>query len=319
KDNLGSTRVVTDSTGSKLEESNYLPYGENLENSDETFGFTGKEQDLSGLTYFGARYYDPSLGVFVTVDPIKDGMNHYQYAASNPLKYVDPTGTRLHIIPFFSGPYEVEWLQGESTSEDVRERILNKVVGDFNLFFGQEILEVEMLSIGRIGFTELEENPTFETEEQTKIYEMLSTIINHDLTARVYAMNKPAGDAETYHKKDIILRAIYNPSESFEANYGADRNLINFSPFSVLVHELAHISEAILQGSDSKSSNEAYAVRHENYARKVLGMSERVYYRQYEKRNRYEMITPENFDKYVKHFWFITIVPRESLEIYSKD
>lgn len=102
KDNLGSTRVVTNKDGDILEESNYLPYGENLGSSDETFGFTGKELDDSGLTYFGARYYDPSLGVFTTVDPIKDGMNHYAYANNNPMKYVDPTG--LYADSNFIGP-----------------------------------------------------------------------------------------------------------------------------------------------------------------------------------------------------------------------
>ncbi|MBU3940371.1 MAG: RHS repeat-associated core domain-containing protein [Nanoarchaeota archaeon] len=92
KDNLGSMRVVTNETGSKLEENTFLPYGENLEQSEETFGFTGKERDTSGLTYFGARYYDSSLGVFVTVDPIGDGINWYQYAASNPINRIDPLG-----------------------------------------------------------------------------------------------------------------------------------------------------------------------------------------------------------------------------------
>ena len=92
KDNLGSTRAVTDLSGEVLEESTYLPYGENLDSSRETFTFTGKELDSSGLQYFGARYYDPSLGRFITLDPIKDGVNHYVYVSNNPLKYIDPTG-----------------------------------------------------------------------------------------------------------------------------------------------------------------------------------------------------------------------------------
>ncbi|MBU3940896.1 MAG: hypothetical protein KKH88_03165 [Nanoarchaeota archaeon] len=95
KDNLGSTVRVTDEEGNVLEENTYLPYGENLESSDETFTFTGKERDFSGLQYFDARYYDPNLGVFTTVDPVKDRINWYQYAASNPMKYVDPTGTTI--------------------------------------------------------------------------------------------------------------------------------------------------------------------------------------------------------------------------------
>ncbi|MFH1840127.1 MAG: RHS repeat-associated core domain-containing protein [Nanoarchaeota archaeon] len=106
KDRLGSTTVVTDESGAIVESNTYLPYGENLGNSDETFGFAGKERDVSGLTYFNARYYDPSLGVFTSVDPGRDGMNWYQYTASNPIKFVDPTGT-VRISFFNKFPMEV--------------------------------------------------------------------------------------------------------------------------------------------------------------------------------------------------------------------
>ena len=92
KDNLGSTRVVTNEFGDITESNTYLPYGENLDSSREIFTFTGKELDSSGLQYFGARYYDPNIGRFISVDPIGDGGNWYEYAASNPLKFVDPSG-----------------------------------------------------------------------------------------------------------------------------------------------------------------------------------------------------------------------------------
>jgi len=93
-DNLGSLRVVTDKDGKVKEANTFLPYGEALDNSEETFTFTGKELDSSsGLQYFGARYYDPSIGRFITVDPIGDGINWYSYANNNPLKFVDPSGT----------------------------------------------------------------------------------------------------------------------------------------------------------------------------------------------------------------------------------
>ena len=92
KDNLGSTRVVTNEFGDITESNTYLPYGENLDSSRETFTFTGKELDSSGLQYFGARYYDPSLGRFITLDPIKDGVNHYAYVGNNPMNRIDPDG-----------------------------------------------------------------------------------------------------------------------------------------------------------------------------------------------------------------------------------
>ncbi|MEA1993091.1 MAG: RHS repeat-associated core domain-containing protein, partial [Euryarchaeota archaeon] len=58
------------------------------------------EQDATGLYYFGARYYDPLIGRFITTDPVKgDQMNPqtfnpYVYCLNNPLKYIDPAGER---------------------------------------------------------------------------------------------------------------------------------------------------------------------------------------------------------------------------------
>jgi RHS repeat-associated protein len=95
KDHLGSTRVVTDASGNKVAEYKYAPYGEK-ETSTGTgsdYQFTDKTTDAStGLSYYGARYYDPEVGRFITVDPGKDGMNWYAYANDNPLIFVDPTG-----------------------------------------------------------------------------------------------------------------------------------------------------------------------------------------------------------------------------------
>ena len=44
------------------------------------------------LYYFNARYYDQTIGRFINVDPIQDGLNWYVYANNNPLNRVDPTG-----------------------------------------------------------------------------------------------------------------------------------------------------------------------------------------------------------------------------------
>ena len=57
--------------------------------------FSSKELDSeTGLCYFTRRYYDPTLGRFVTTDPlgITDGVNMYGYVHANPMMFVDPTG-----------------------------------------------------------------------------------------------------------------------------------------------------------------------------------------------------------------------------------
>ena len=58
----------------------------------ERYTFTGKERDATGLYYFGARYYDPEVARWTTVDPLRVGNNWYEYCYSNPLRFIDQTG-----------------------------------------------------------------------------------------------------------------------------------------------------------------------------------------------------------------------------------
>ena len=75
-----------------------LPFGQELIDAGERFEFTGKELEESGLNYFGARYYDSSVGRFTSVDPAKE--NHaYTYVLNNPMNFIDPTGMVIEWGP----------------------------------------------------------------------------------------------------------------------------------------------------------------------------------------------------------------------------
>ena len=71
-------------------------YKEGSDKNDYTFA--GKEKDESGLFYFVARYYDPTLGRFISRDVMRGVVDNpitqhpYVYTANNPLRYIDPTG-----------------------------------------------------------------------------------------------------------------------------------------------------------------------------------------------------------------------------------
>lgn len=107
-DHLGSTVMVTDESGEVVWDGEYTPFGglnDPLNIGDGVVQFTGKDMDFdTGLYYYNARWYDPGLGRFITEDPIKDGLNWYVYVASNPLRFVDPTGLNIQ---------ESETLDGE--------------------------------------------------------------------------------------------------------------------------------------------------------------------------------------------------------------
>ncbi|HZW56750.1 MAG TPA: RHS repeat-associated core domain-containing protein [Nitrososphaerales archaeon] len=99
--NIGSTRLATTSTGSIQFSTDYLPFGPeyNPSGSGIYYLFTGKLiNPLTGLYYFGARYYDPESGRFISEDSnpgnVKDPMSEdrYVYARDYPLSLVDPSG-----------------------------------------------------------------------------------------------------------------------------------------------------------------------------------------------------------------------------------
>lgn len=63
------------------------------------YTFTGQRRDASaGLMYYGARYYDATLGRFVSADTVvpnagnPQSLNRYAYTLNNPVRYTDPTG-----------------------------------------------------------------------------------------------------------------------------------------------------------------------------------------------------------------------------------
>lgn len=56
-------------------------------------GFVSEQHDASGLIYLRARYYDPSVGQFISMDPlVSDTLDPYGYASGNPLMLIDPLG-----------------------------------------------------------------------------------------------------------------------------------------------------------------------------------------------------------------------------------
>jgi large repetitive protein len=100
-DALGSTRLITDNVGLVLDRYNYDAFGANLNQTNtfaNSFQFAGEQRDGTGLDYLRARYYDPSLGRFISKDPYAGSItdpysqHSYQYAHANPVRYTDPTG-----------------------------------------------------------------------------------------------------------------------------------------------------------------------------------------------------------------------------------
>jgi RHS repeat-associated protein len=112
-DLLGSPISITNAGSAQVQHFVYEPYGQELEeaNTIDAQGpgsqnltlshtsYTGHSfSNFTQLSYYGARYYSPSMGRFMAMDPAPvtannpNSFNRYMYANDNPYAFVDPTG-----------------------------------------------------------------------------------------------------------------------------------------------------------------------------------------------------------------------------------
>lgn len=99
---LQSVNLELDGQGRVLTYEEYSPYGtttylasQSQLEAPKRYGYTGKERDEeSGMYYYGARYYFPGIGRWVSCDPagLVDGVDVYVYVRCNPVNLVDPDG-----------------------------------------------------------------------------------------------------------------------------------------------------------------------------------------------------------------------------------
>jgi RHS repeat-associated protein len=104
-DHLGSTAITATTSGSKLAELRYYPWGGvrySYGTTPTDYRFTGQQEIATiGLYFYNSRFYDAALGRFISPDTVIPDMGNpldfdrYGYVRNNPLKYSDPTG---HIL-----------------------------------------------------------------------------------------------------------------------------------------------------------------------------------------------------------------------------
>ncbi len=96
-DFLGSVRGWVDDDQQIVQTHSYDPYGHPT-TPMTGFAFTGEMRDANGLQYHRARYYNPTLAGWLSLDPVQGDMgqpmslNRYLYASGNPVMNTDPTG-----------------------------------------------------------------------------------------------------------------------------------------------------------------------------------------------------------------------------------
>ena len=114
-DQLGSTRLLTNSAGAVTDEYTYDAYGAVLSHNrstgsiDQPYQYVGQlgyythwQEPGFGLRQLGVRYFSPELGQFLQRDSFKmAGFSDYSYGRNSPTRFSDPTGLQALIYPVF--------------------------------------------------------------------------------------------------------------------------------------------------------------------------------------------------------------------------
>jgi RHS repeat-associated protein len=106
-DHLGSSSYITNLDGEVVQYIEYVPFGEVfIEERNNVWNtpylFNAKEFDEeTGLYYYGARYYDPRLSLWMSTDPMQEKYpqhTSYLFVGSNPVNAIDPDGNKIVFI-----------------------------------------------------------------------------------------------------------------------------------------------------------------------------------------------------------------------------
>jgi RHS repeat-associated protein len=102
-DVLDSPLAPADSTGTVQTQYTYEPFGNTTTTgttSSNTFEYTARENDGTGLYYNRARFYNPVWGRFISEDPLglaSGDSNFYAYVVDNPITFSDSTGLQWQL------------------------------------------------------------------------------------------------------------------------------------------------------------------------------------------------------------------------------
>ncbi|WP_248739219.1 RHS repeat domain-containing protein [Pseudomonas sp. MWU12-2029] len=137
-DHLGSSVTQIDQRAQVISRESYYAFGNTatmaarsqIEADYKFIRYSGKEMDVTGLYYYGARYYAPWLCRWVSADPVEDadGLNRYVFVGNNPMTYVDTNGqTRTPAELKRQADYSVNFLSAANRQMDILERQIDNL------------------------------------------------------------------------------------------------------------------------------------------------------------------------------------------------
>ncbi|MGN8055127.1 DUF6443 domain-containing protein [Pedobacter sp. 22163] len=104
KDHLGNVRYTFDSNGNKIQSDDFYPFGKSFNSfvsgEKNNYLYNGKELQEGLAQYdYGARFYDPEIGRWNSIDPLSEktfSISPFAYTDNNPVNNIDPNGMETY-------------------------------------------------------------------------------------------------------------------------------------------------------------------------------------------------------------------------------
>ncbi len=259
KDHLGNVRMVVDENGKVVQVNDYYPfgalYGSGTGDAAQRYKYNGKELErMPGLDWYdyGARWMDPVLCRFTTMDPFCEkyyDTSPYAYCANNPMNRTDPTG--------------MKW-EDEEEARRLTERVQDKID---DLSAKKEKLTLRLANnnlrerqISRIGRQmDLISDRIGELNGSLSDIEMLGN------DEAVYAFSNPADGSGMHHVRLGDNGIVY----------------IETSSTDLSLHEIRHVAQSLENGGLKFSESMMLKNAGGHDYRKIANMEIEAYKRQY--------------------------------------
>jgi len=217
--NIESATLELDENASIISYEEYYPYGDTSyqagrsvsEVRQKRYRYTGKEKDEeSGLYYYGARYYDPIISMFLSSDPLfemKLWLSPYHFCSNNPMNRIDPTGKIDYPLKGDSAVNKIDYADGgfgltntvvrTSTYEEIRNIGSSPHIGiDYRASIGTPVYSLGDGTVVHV-----------DTNTNTKTGKFVTIEYNNDDRIRFLHMNSFADgivkDAKVYEGQII--------------------------------------------------------------------------------------------------------------------
>ena len=120
-DALDSVRQVANAIARQTLTQSFAPYGSSFADfgtGHTSFGFAGEWRDRTDLIHLRARFYDSTVGRFISADPANgtslypQSLQRWNYGLANPINVTDPSGLQPYCLGLSSGTFQILSLLG---------------------------------------------------------------------------------------------------------------------------------------------------------------------------------------------------------------